>query len=543
MLRLSGTAAAAQRLAALLVLAALPAAVQAAALTKGPYLQDPGPTAMTVQYETDAPADGVVRFAAGPALDRHVPAHLHEKVVLPADPKAKAAEERAFYLYRARLTDLAPGTAYRYQVALAGEAGGAVHTFRTFPERADRVTFIAYGDSRSYPDRHRAVAANFLKHDPAFILHSGDLVSRGSTYEQWGPQFFAPLADVLPRVPMMIAIGNHEGDPKNLLRLFDLPGGRTWYAFDYGPVHVVVLDNDEDKKDVLEWLDQDLAAARAPWKVVVAHYPMFNLAHHASDSNRLTFLPLYEKHGVDVVVGGHSHLYERMQPLVRTGPDGRPAGRPLTFVTSGGGGARQYAPVQHPLVAKAAKVLHYGLFTADAETLRFQALTADGQTLDAFTLTKRGGRDDPAYLAQARPMVDAMFEQGVMRLARPTVSSVPKTAQFALPLKVRFAGFADPVTVSLRLADASAGDYTVEPVTAELKRGAKEATLNVRVQGRRAVTTEPDAQDEMFEYLRPALRFVVTARSGSFERTIETADTAYKKPEPRRTPEAAPASK
>ena len=503
-----------------------------AAITKGPYLQNPSPRAVTVQWETDEPGEPVVRFY--PAAEGYrgpiqtAAGRVHEKVTLGVTPGDPGSPAPVFYLYRARLENLAPNTEYRYWVENSVEGKGAVASepriFRTWPAKPERVTFIAYGDSRSNPEAHRAVARHFNSHSPDFILHTGDCVSNGAAYDQWGPQFFEPLADVIDHVPMLIARGNHEGRAENVLRLFDMPEGRTWYSFDYGPVHVVVLDYGKEDEQVRAWLEKDLAASKAPWKIAAYHVPTFNFGGHKSDAARTTFLPLFEKYGVDFVLVGHSHMYERFVPLRRAGD---PGAKPITFITTGGGGAPLYDVTEHPLLAKTAKVLHYCLFTADAKTLRIQTFTTDGKVLDALTISKKDGQCDEAYLAQAQPMEAAILAQGLMRVQTPVLEALP-TRQQAVPLVVgaAFPGLRAMVTFSVRLADVSAKAYRMEPVTVRVEPGkGVKAVLEIRARGE--VATETVGGRAL---LRPPLRFALSAESNGIRETGETGDVGYKKP-------------
>ncbi|MGB2997632.1 MAG: metallophosphoesterase family protein [Phycisphaerae bacterium] len=499
-----------------------------AAITKGPYIQNPSPTAVTIQWETDEPGSPPTVFFAAEETIQHAAGHLHEKVEYRQDPGDENSPVLTFYLYRARLTDLQPGTSYRYWVkdCLPGRLVIPPDPKRltTWPEKAERVTFIAYGDSRSHPDRHRAVAEHFNKHSPAFVLHTGDCVANGAAYDQWGPQFFEPLADVIDHVPVLIARGNHEGGAENVLRLFDMPEGRTWFSFDYGPVHFVVLDYGKEDEGVLAWLEKDLAASKTPWKIAAYHVPTFNFGGHQSDAARTTFLPLFEKYGVDVVLTGHSHVYERFVPLRRAGD---PGAQPITFITTGGGGAPLYDITEHPLLAKTAKVLHYCLFTADAKTLRIQTFTPDGKVLDALTISKKDGQCDETYLAQAQPMEAAILAQGLMRVKTPVLKALP-TRQQAVPLVVRatFPGLRAMVTFSVRLADASAKAYRMDPVTVRVEPG-KEVKAVLEIRARGEVTT---GRVDGRPVLRQPLRFTLSAESDGIRETGETGDVGYRKP-------------
>jgi predicted phosphodiesterase len=456
-------------------------------------------------------------------MDRQVPAALAEKCSYSANPKDKSAPKLTVYLYRARLTGLVPGTAYQYQVQPAGKGGpaSAAKTFRTFPVKPERITFISYGDTRTNPEAHRSVAACFSRHEPLFILHDGDLVTSGKALEMWGPQFFTPLVNVIDHIPIMAALGNHEGGAENLLRFFDQAGGRTWYSFDCGPVHVTVLDDTQTKPENVQWLDQDLAASKAPWKIAMYHAPTFNLEGHKSDAVRLTFLPVFEKYGVDVVVAGHSHMYERFVPLFRKGPASvGAASRPITFITAGGGGAPLVkgaaAGPKPAILARTERAYHYCVFTVDAETLHVETLGADGAKIDALVITKKGGRYDAAYLAQARPMEEAILVQGVLTAPAPVIDAAPTAEKPAtVSLKLRFLGLGAPAALSVRLAEASAGAYAMDPVTVEVATE-KEATVALKVRALKKVAGEKGAA------LKPELRFVLTAKAFGLEATSET---------------------
>ncbi|HET6441456.1 MAG TPA: metallophosphoesterase family protein [Phycisphaerae bacterium] len=501
-----------------------------AAITKGPYLQNPSPTAVTVQWETDEPGEPVVRFC--PAAEGYrgpiqtAAGRVHEKVTLGVTPGDPGSPAPVFYLYRARLENLAPNTEYRYWVENSVEGKGAVASeqriFCTWPAKAERVTFIAYGDTRSNPEAHRAVARHFNSHSPDFILHTGDCVSSGNVYQAWGPEFFAPLADVLDHVPMMIARGNHEGKAENVLRLFDMPEGRTWYSFDYGPVHVVVLDSYEEGKAVLDWLEKDLAGSTAPWKIAAYHEPTFNLGGHRSAASRTTFLPLFEKYGVDVVLAGHSHIYERFRPLRRAGV---PGARPITFITTGGGGGPLHDIGEDPILAKTAEVRHYCLFTADAERLSMKAFTDEGRELDAFTVSKKEGRYDEAYLAQARPMEAAILAQASARLGPPVLATLPSgSAPVAAVLKVDLPGLGPETAITVRVAHASAESYAAEPVALKVRAG-KSAEVRLLVRALKPVTTETAGKEQV---LRPPLRFAISVGAADLQEIIESSDAVLK---------------
>lgn len=366
---------------------ALPAL--AAPLTKGPYLQAPGSDSITIMWETMTEEPGLLRFGEGTALDR---------TVGPIQPTRVASAKVTFFVYEAVLTGLKPGATYRYEASVGADKS-ATRQFQTFSRDAAKVTFIAYGDTRTNPDKHTAVAALFRKYSPEFILHSGDLVAKGTEHERWATEFFDPLKGVIDEVPMLPSIGNHEQDGVNYLVYFHQPGDkRYFYSRDIGPVHIVTLDfhstNATDEQ--FAFVQADLKASRAPWKIVLLHNPMFNLGGHASLWGHESYLPLFRETRVDLVLAGHSHLYERFRPLA---PKGQPGAWAIQHVTTGGGGAPLSSAIADPSIVAAAKVHHFVLLTATRDRLDARVIDIDDKEIDRFSLRKEGGRQAPETLA------------------------------------------------------------------------------------------------------------------------------------------------
>lgn len=360
----------------------------AAPLTKSPYLQAPGTDSITIMWETLADEPGQLRYGEGTRLDR---------TVGPIKPTRVAGAKVTFFVYEAVLTGLKPGTAYRYEASV-GPDRSAVRQFKTFSKQADKVTFIAYGDTRTNPDKHTAVAALFRKYSPEFILHSGDLVAKGTEHERWATEFFDPLKGVIDEVPMLPSIGNHEQDGVNYLAYFHQPGDkRYFYSRDIGPVHVLTLDYRSTKAtdEQFAFVQADLRASRAPWKIVLLHAPMFNFGGHASLWGHEDYLPLFRETKVDLVLAGHSHLYERFRPLA---PKNQPGAWAIQHVTTGGGGAPLATAIPDPSLVAVEKVYHFVLFTATRDRIDARAIDIDGKEIDRFTLRKAGGRQPQEYL-------------------------------------------------------------------------------------------------------------------------------------------------
>src|SRR6185436_11897430 len=112
-------------------------------------------------------------------------------------------------------------------------------------------------------------------------------------------------------------------------------------------VHFVSLDTetaflDTARRQVqVDWLQADLASTTQEWKVVYFHRPPYSTGfEHGSDLTiRAVFAPIFEQNGVQLVLSGHDHDYERTQPM-KTSTD--PSATPVTYIVSGGGGAPTY---------------------------------------------------------------------------------------------------------------------------------------------------------------------------------------------------------
>jgi acid phosphatase type 7 len=450
-------------------------------LSKGPYLQAPNTNAMAIMWESLTNLPGIVRFGAdgtlgqraGPITPRrmvgvsasrltNIVTTVTNGTVVVQTNRARGSVTNVFYVYQAALTNLQPGVVYTYTVELAGRRT-APRTFKTFNARADSVRFIAYGDSRSNPKVHAALARQFLDQSPEFILHTGDLVLVGKDYGQWSREFFEPLANVIDRVPVLSVPGNHEEDLKSYRAYFPMRSTNIWYSFDAGPVHVLALDfySQRETDRQFKFARQDLLGSRAPWKVVMVHNPIFNFGHHHSGWGHQVYLPLFHEAKVDLVVAGHSHMYERFRPVAPTRKSGSWA---ITCITTAGGGAELNKPDPHPAQAVAISTNHFTVIEATNDELRVRAIRTDGVLIDAFTIRKSGGQQAPEYLDQVYPeeLLETAYEvRSILfgKLASLPTNQHPAQAMLTFPpLKTTHR----PVELEITLVPESAQHYAVK---------------------------------------------------------------------------------
>lgn len=377
-------------------------------LAREPYQQQVTSTSGVVVWATAAPGKAQVRLTSPDGTARMIAA---TSTHFPATATGMAAD---YYQHVARLTSLVPATTYTYDILVDDvDLNSAIDTLRTAPAPGTgTVTFVAFGDSGTGSLQQQQVAARLAEDSFDLALHGGDIAYANSSgtgaasYQTMNDWFFRMYRAWLRNRPLFPSMGNHDSrtanaDGRPYLGLFELPThaatstypdhAERYYSFDYGPIHVIVLDTEFAFQDAnrraaqLAWADADLAATTQPWKVALYH----RSAYSAGGENgselpvREAFAPLFDRHGVHLALSAHEHDYERTFPLRGNVAD--PAG--TVYVVSGGGGAPLYPSAYGAWTAYSASVNHYVRGNATACTLRLDAVGVDGVVFDSVTLT------------------------------------------------------------------------------------------------------------------------------------------------------------
>ena len=365
----------------------------------GPYVQDVSPRRAVVQWATlGSTGAGAVRL-----LPDGVPVPSIVETISPAASQLPAP----LYLHRAELNHLPPGQTHRYQVTLDGLPVNPSRplSFQTPGEQT--ANFVVFGDSGDGGPPQRQLAALLGREPAQFALHVGDLAYWEGTFRQFAEAFFSIYPDLLTRMALFPVPGNHDYEFQDAFAyrtLFRVPTGTVdaggqgrYYSFDWGPVHFTVLDTNHSllaalagSGAMLQWLEQDLAATRKPWRIVAVHHPPFptsaaKLHDPACALVARHITPILERHGVQLVLAGHEHLYQRTQARRSGQFSPGPAG--TVYVTTGGGGSQLYPPGDAPFVVHNAGASHFLRIQADPRRLTVQAIDAHGEQLDLTTLT------------------------------------------------------------------------------------------------------------------------------------------------------------
>jgi hypothetical protein len=370
----------------------VPTTDSGAALPRLPYLQSVGPTSALVAFRTGVSCTPFVRFGEGSDISRTATATV------------------AGWRHAVKLDGLQPGKTYSYVVEACGSVTG-VRQFQTATGPGTRVHFTAMGDFGTGGTQQANVMKLLGQPSRAgeFLLTLGDNAYSSGTEAEFQSNMFKPMAALLRQVPLFPSPGNHEyvtnqGQP--YLDNFYLPANNPekserYYSFDWGSVHFVSLDSNcviglasSDRCTLAaqkSWLAQDLAATRQPWKVVFFHHPTWSSGEHGSQLKmRREFAPLFEQYGVDLVLTGHDHNYERSKPMKGDGvaPSGT-RGIPYLVVGSGGASLRSF-PGSQPSWSAFRDNVNAGYLdvVVDGGTLAAKFITASGAVRDSLTLTK-----------------------------------------------------------------------------------------------------------------------------------------------------------
>ncbi len=400
-------------------------------LLRGPYLQSGSSTSIVIRWRTDWFTPGRVYYGTDPNdLD-----WLAQDTGLETE-------------HAVRITGLRPNTRYYYEISTATQrlAGGEDYWFTTAPTNAQRTRVWAIGDSGTAnlnQARVRDAFRNYAGEALANVwLMLGDNAYECGTDDQYQRAVFEVYPEILQRVVLWPTIGNHDAGCYDngefpYLDIFHLPargeaggtasGTERYYSFDHGNIHFVCLDSQTSSRladsPMLTWLEQDLAATEKDWIIAYWHHPPYSFGTHDSDVEReliemrQQIVPVLESYGVDLVLSGHSHNYERSYLLnghygfstdlnpanILNDGFGRPdsggayekpaggigAGRGTVYVVCGcSGEGGEHNPRLHPAMRLAQG--GFGSMVLDIDGLRLDAkfLTDTGDMADWFSIVK-----------------------------------------------------------------------------------------------------------------------------------------------------------
>jgi len=304
-------------------------------LVKGPYLQIGTPTSMIIRWETNVPTDSKVEYDTVSTGMNYYAGNLSLDTI-----------------HEVQITGLLPYTKYYYTIGtktmmLQGDTNNYFVT-SPLPGQEGKYRFWGTGDCGNMSTNQTNCKNQYNIYNKNGITNvwfsMGDHAYYNGTNYQFNTEFFGVYGpDIMKHAVFWPSPGNHDYDngastatTVPYYTVFSMPtmgeaggvasGTEAYYSYDYGNVHFISMDSygTNGNKRMYDttspqtvWLKQDLAANNSCWTVVYFHHPPYTMGSHNSDTEvaldsiRTYFIRIMERYGVDLVVCGHSHDYER----------------------------------------------------------------------------------------------------------------------------------------------------------------------------------------------------------------------------------------
>ncbi|MBP1840613.1 metallophosphoesterase [Formosa algae] len=303
---------------------------------RGPYLQRGTPTSVIVKWRTNVPTTSVVHY--GTALNTLT--NLASSDMLNTD-------------HEVVLIGLTPNTKYYYNIGtatnvLSQSQSGDMYVITAPTAGTDQfVRAWILGDpgtANAYQREVRDAYYNYVATDSVetgktdMMLFLGDNAYNTGTDAEYQEAFFDVYQQMFQKSVAWSCLGNHDGysadsDSQSgpYYDIFTFPtqgesggtasGTEAYYAFDYANIHFIILDSHHSNREIgapmYNWALTDIQNTKQDWIVTLFHHPAYSKGSHDSDSEdrlidmRTNFMPMLEANGVDLILNGHSHSYER----------------------------------------------------------------------------------------------------------------------------------------------------------------------------------------------------------------------------------------
>jgi len=416
----------------------------AMSMTRGPYLQKGTTTSVVVKWRTDSNDSSIIEYGINES---------YSSTFSETTPKTE---------HELEITGLSPDTKYFYRLGNNGSllSGNTDLYFTTHPTIGTEqpYTFWVLGDPGTGGDYDeglwgddaedvRDAYYNYIgNNETNAILFLGDNAYPDGTDDEFQRAVFDIYDDKLKNTIAWSCLGNHEGQYNGPVYydIFTFPtngesGGvqsntESYYSFDYGNIHFIVLNSFDENRAVgstmYNWAENDIQNTNQKWIVAFWHHPPYSKGSHDSDDNgdsggslkemRENFLPMLEDNGIDLVLAGHSHAYERSYLLnghyglsgtfnstthtFGTNGDGNgkldgdgaynktsfgtDAGKGAVYVVTGSAGKKTGGDLNHPAMYVSLNELGSSVLEVEGENLTVKFLRETGVVEDFFTIEK-----------------------------------------------------------------------------------------------------------------------------------------------------------
>ena len=393
------------------------------------YLQFPTPTSITIKWRTSSPTSSLVQFGTDwGSLENFFDSNVdfdHELIIKNLTPETK-------YYYTWGSIEK-PGNLDEQQFFWTSPAVGGT----------DPVNIWIIGDSGTKNEEQQKVIQVYNSRSQTvpinFGIALGDNAYDHGDDSQYQNSYFDSYSQIIKNLPIWLCLGNHEAQTNNPITqtgpyfdMFSFPregelGGipsktKSYYSFEYSNIHFICLDtslgykNLSEDSPMMDWLEQDLKSSNQTWNIAFFHHPPYSKGSHDSDYNldlikvREIILPILEKYGVDLVLCGHSHNYERsillhghygysdelVPSMILDSGSGKSPNEykknsksGTVYVVNGVGAEPRLATSQHPVIYNPAKLLLGAMYlNIEGNRLLSQFINENNEVIDEFTILK-----------------------------------------------------------------------------------------------------------------------------------------------------------
>jgi len=294
-------------------------------IIRGPYLQKASPTSMTIKWRTAEACISDLYYGT-------------------EDTKwTQIVSSELVTNHEVQLVRLEPNTKYYYKIdGPKGSQNTDRQYFKTVPLQSTKLRAWVLGDCGMGDQNTRNVRDAFLKKHPEdmdMIIMLGDNAYNSGTDDEYQRAIFENMyEEQMKKTVTWSCLGNHDGYSTNATTqggpyydIFSFPtkgecggmasGTESYYSYDYGDTHFIVLNSYQEGRStedpMFKWCQADIQSTSATWIVALWHHPPYSKGSHNSDFERRmiqmrkNYLPMLEAYGVDLVLSGHSHSYER----------------------------------------------------------------------------------------------------------------------------------------------------------------------------------------------------------------------------------------
>lgn len=382
-----------------------------------PYLQMVGESRATIRWLSGESYIGKLQYGEGSRITQEV------------------VEESSRKRHKVTLSGLKSDTRYSYRISDDGE-DGAIYTFVTAPISGSLrpLRLWIQGDPGYYRAETRKVvmeAMRWMEENvrpglPLFDLwiSTGDSAYPSGSRSDYQRELFNAYPALLPHYPYIPVYGNHDARNNQFFKLFTLPKGgelggepsgtEHYFSQNSGELHLIFLDSTSQKltndAEMARWLRADLRSNQQRWTLVFFHHPPYTKGSHDSDSFidsggrmadiRKEIVPILEMGGVDMVISGHSHVYERSfqlkghygpshtlrEEMVVDRDNCSERGAGTHYLVVGASAKQGGGELNHPAMALATREMGSLVIDINHDEIRTRYIDMAGGVLDQFSI-------------------------------------------------------------------------------------------------------------------------------------------------------------